>query len=146
LSPETFPPPSPPRRRKLAEAWLYDRICAEGGWNSGNPSVYGVPGNPLVIPTVWALLALRDYSDRPENVASLEWLEKNLAHVQGPGSLALARICLETYGRRWPMTAREPFSAYSATEFLQNIPVMAWMCIARDARRQWLMKAPREMA
>ena len=27
---------------------LYDRMCPGGGWNCGNPKVYGVAGEPLV--------------------------------------------------------------------------------------------------
>jgi hypothetical protein len=145
LSLETLLPGGAAQRRKLAEAMLYDRMCPGGGWNCGNPSVYGVPGDPLVIPTVWALLALRDYPDRRENVASLEWLERNLVHVEGPGSLALARICLEVYGRGWPMIGVGPCDSYRRNEFLRNIPVVAWMCLAWGGRRHWLMSASREM-
>ena len=69
-------PPSLARRQQLAEAMLYDRMCPGGGWNSGNPFVYGVAGEPLVGPTVWALLALQHRRDRAENQKSLEWLER----------------------------------------------------------------------
>jgi len=34
------------KRRQLAERMLYDRMCPRGGWNSGNPLVYGVAGVP----------------------------------------------------------------------------------------------------
>ena len=45
---------------------LYDRMCPGGGWNCGNPMVYGVPGEALIVPTVWALLALRDEPKKTE--------------------------------------------------------------------------------
>src|SRR5262249_15048500 len=53
------------KRISIAEKMLLDRMCPGGGWNCGNPMVYGVAGEPQVIPTVWALLALRD-SGAPE--------------------------------------------------------------------------------
>src|SRR5262244_362234 len=67
-------PAAAARRRKLAEGMLYDRMCSGGGWNCGNPQVYGIAGEPLVVPTVWALLALRNQAERSENVLSLDWL------------------------------------------------------------------------
>ena len=143
-SPRELLPPAAKRRRQMAEAMLYDRMCPGGGWNCGNPVVYGVPGDPLVIPTVWALLALRNRLDEPANAMSLKWLEKNLASVQGPGSLALARVCLETYGRRWPTAGPGLQGFYGRNEFLQSIPVMAWTCLAWSTERPWLTAASRE--
>ena len=83
----------------LATSLLYDRMCAGGGWNCGNPSVYGVAGEPLIVPTAFALLALRADPQRRENIESLEWLERSIANIQAAGSLAFARICLSAYGR-----------------------------------------------
>jgi hypothetical protein len=137
-------PNGAPRRRQLAEAMLYDRMCPGGGWNCGNPMIYGVPGEPLVIPTVWALLALRDYPERAENVLSLDWLEKDLENIHGPGSVALARICIEAYGRKWPASAPQLRDFHRKNEFLQNIPVIAWACLASGTREHWLAKASEE--
>jgi hypothetical protein len=126
------------KRRELAKALVYDRMCPGGGWNCGNPMVYGVPGEPVVEPTVWALLSLRDEADRPENVLSLEWLERNLSTFSGPGSVALAKICLETYGREWPVNAPSLADLHARNEFLGSVPVMAWTCLALSPRRRWL--------
>jgi hypothetical protein len=126
------------RRRELATAMLYDRICPGGGWNCGNPRVYGVPGEPLVIPTVWALIALRNNSTRRENTESLDWLERNVADIQSAGSLALARICLETHGRTWPTTAPTPSELFEKNRFLDNVQVVAWSCLALSPRLRWL--------
>ncbi len=131
-------PPAAARRRKLAEAMLRDRMCPGGGWNCGNPLVYGVAGEPLIIPTAWALLALRNQPERRENVLSLEWLEKNVANIQGPGSFALARLCLESYGRKWPDDAPGLRSFHQKNEFLNNIQVAAWSCLALSAKRPFL--------
>jgi len=72
------------KRRQLAERMLYDRICPGGGWNSGNPLVYGVAGVPRVGPTVWALLALRDDAERAEIQMSLDWLQGAYGTIHGP--------------------------------------------------------------
>src|SRR5258708_4398311 len=131
-------PPAAARRRKLAEAMLRDRMCPGGGWNCGNPLVYGVAGEPLIIPTALALLALRNQPERRENVLSLEWLEKNVANIQGPGAFALARLCLESYSRKWPDDAPGLRSFHQKNEFLNNIQVAALSCLALSAKRPFL--------
>jgi hypothetical protein len=117
---------------------LYDRMCPGGGWNCGNPMVYGVPGEALIVPTVWALLALRDEPTRPEFVMSLDWLEKNVGDVRGAGSRALARIGLEMCGRKWRATGATFADSYARNEFLQSVPVSAWACLAFSKQREWL--------
>jgi hypothetical protein len=131
-------PPEASRRRELATAMLYDRMCPGGGWNCGNPVVYGVAGEPLVIPTVWALIALRHNPTRPENVASLGWLERSIANIGSAGSLALARICMETYGRKWPADAPALSDLYERNQFLESVPVAAWCYLAMSVRSRQL--------
>lgn len=145
-SPEELLPAAAKRRQQLAVALLYDRMCPGGGWNCGNPLVYGVAGDPLVIPTAWALLALRDHPNRPEKAMSLEWLEGIVPSIHGPGSLALARICLESYGRSWPATTPDLRDLHRKNEFLQSTQVTAWVCLALTATRPWLMPALAEMS
>lgn len=142
-APKELLPSGATRRRQYARALLYDRMCPGGGWNCGNPMVYGVPGDPLVEPTAWALLALRDEPNRRENVMSLEWLQKNVSGVLGAGSLALGKICLEAFGKRWPVNAPDLTELYARTEFLGNVPVMAWTCLAISAPSAWLGTAER---
>ena len=137
-APNEMLPAGASRRREFGKALIYDRICPGGGWNCGNPMVYGVPGDPLAEPTVWTLLSLRDEPDRHENMISVEWLERNLAKLSGAGSVALARICLEMYGRTWPLTAPRLENLYSRNKFLESVPVMAWTCLALSPRSGWL--------
>jgi hypothetical protein len=92
-------------------------------------------------PTAWALLALRDHPERPENVMSLAWLENSVGSVQGAGSLALARICLEAYGLVWPANAPKLLDLYGKNEFLQSTQVAAWACLASSPRQNWLTAA-----
>lgn len=142
MSPGELLPRLAGRRQQLGEELLYDRMCPGGGWNCGNPRVYGVAGEPLVIPTAWALLALRKHSDRLENLLSLEWLEKNVSNLHGSGSVALAQICLETYGRTWPASAPDLRDMYRRNEFQRNVQVTAWACLALGPRANWLMLSP----
>ena len=122
--------PATAHRTKLAEAMLYDRMCAGGGWNTGNPLVYGAAGEAFVVPTAFSLLALRHCSERSENVLSLHWLESNVPEIRGLGSLALARLCLDAYGREWPKTAPDFPSLHQESELVQNIQVLAWCSLA----------------
>lgn len=142
LSPNGLLPTAAKRRQRLAEALLYDRMCPEGGWNCGNPLVYGVAGDPLVIPTSWALLALRRRPDRAEKSKSLEWLEKSIPKIQSAASLALARICVESYGRKWPAFAPDLSVFHRKNNFLQNVQVTAWACLAMTTSRPWLGGPP----
>ena len=125
-------------RRRLAERMLYDRMCPGGGWNSGNRLVYGTAGVPRIGPTVWALLALRDYRDRPENRQSLDWLEQAYPQIQGPGSLALAHLCLELHDRSVPALAPSLAALNSNNQFLGHTLVAAWAAISLRGRPRWL--------
>jgi hypothetical protein len=117
---------------------LYDRMCPGGGWNSGNPLVYGTAGIPRIGPTVWALLALQHCRDRAENLRSLDWLDHAYSQIQGPESLALAHLCLEFYDR--PVPALEPFLAAlnSNNQFLGHTLAAAWATISLGGRPRWL--------
>jgi hypothetical protein len=131
-------PSSAEKRRRLGEALLYDRMCLVGGWNCGNPEVYGVAGEPLVIPTAWALLALRHYPERLENIESLTWMEKNFAGIQAPGSYALAKVCLAAYGCNGIANRASASDLHARNESLGNIPVAAWTILASSKPRSWL--------
>ncbi len=97
--PEGLAPAGAAERRRMGEAILYDRMCPAGGWNLGNPKVYGVAGIPQVGPTAWALLALQEQVEREEIRRSLDWLMANANAMAGPSSLALAHVALEACER-----------------------------------------------
>jgi Prenyltransferase and squalene oxidase repeat len=130
-------------RKDLGERMLYDRICAGGGWNSGNPLVYGVTGEPRVIPTAWALLALKDHPDRAENRLSLDWLERTYQQIQGPGSLALAHLCLQVHNRPAPALETDATRLYERNQFFHDFLVTAWVSIALGPRPLWVDAPPR---
>ena len=129
LPPETLPPAAA-KRRQLAERMLFDRMCPGGGWNSGNPLVYGVGGVPRIGPTAWALLALRDHSGRAEIQMSLQWLEGAYGAIHGAASLAMAHRCLAAYGRRVPPLAPALAEPYSHNHFFGNVLTIAWVILA----------------
>jgi hypothetical protein len=121
------------RRRSLAERMLYDRMCPGGGWNSGNPQVYGVAGVPRILPTAWALLALADQASRKENQLSVAWLERNYGEIRGAASLALAHRCLAAYGRELPPLAPALTQLYARHKFFENTLTAAWVALATSS-------------
>ncbi|HEV2616977.1 MAG TPA: hypothetical protein VGU63_10250 [Candidatus Acidoferrales bacterium] len=130
--PQELLPQKAARRQQLAKSMLFDRMCPGGGWNCGNPRTYGVDGESLVIPTSLALIALREEQNRPEIAASRAWLKKSLANVHGSSSLALARLCLETFGEEHLITDERLVEAFSRNEFLRNTVVTSWHCLAQS--------------
>jgi hypothetical protein len=124
-------------RRAVATGLLYDRMCAGGGWNCGNPRVYGVDGDSLILSTCWALLALRDAPEHANRALSLEWLQKSFETIASPASLAVAQITLEHYGLPVP-SARRQLTDFSVPELaMQGTQVVAWAALALDASRAW---------
>jgi hypothetical protein len=138
------------KRLQIAERMLYDRMCPGGGWNAGNPKVYGVAGLPEIGPTAWALLALRNHADRRENQQSLAWLEQNWNRVPSPAAAALSCIALRAHGR--PATEihdaiRTATQAGDANEqTLWNVPALAWCALALSENQNWLARIATEGA
>jgi len=118
------------RRRALATSLLFDRMCPGGGWNAGNPVVYGAAGEPAIGPTVWALLAVRALPARREITLSLDWLERAAGELKSPASAALARICLRTHGRALPHNVNGLSELLDNNGFLSNVPVAAWVALS----------------
>jgi hypothetical protein len=129
------------RRIQLAEAMLYDRMSPGGGWNCGNPLVYGVPGEPQVCQTSWALLALRNHPDRSEVQKSLDWLEASWGRIESPGTLALAHIALDLFGRKPADVRTSLCSFYEKNEVLWNIPAVSATILAMSDKHEWLIRS-----
>jgi prenyltransferase/squalene oxidase-like repeat protein len=131
------------KRRALAASLLFDRMCPGGGWNAGNPVVYGAAGEPAVVPTALSLLALRNTQVRREITHSLDWLQRTGANIQSPGSLALTQICLRTHGRVQPGMAALG-KVLERSDFLDNTLVAAWTVLACGSDF-WLGKSAARM-
>lgn len=130
-------PKNAAKRQELAISLLYDRMCPGGGWNCGNPRVYGVDGDSLVLPTCWALLALRDAPEKPGRTLSIEWLQKEFTNIESAASLAVARMTLENYGIE-PPRAKCSFQDWSPADLAEvGVHVQAWVCLALDPARRW---------
>jgi hypothetical protein len=126
------------KRISIAQKMLLDRMCPGGGWNCGNPMVYGVAGEPQVVPTVWALLALRD-SGTPECKKSLDWLEANRGEVQSLASLALTKIGLDALGRSDPNLENSLAASFRDKDIsVVNVPSVAWTALAMSNKQKWL--------
>ena len=117
-------------------------MCPGGGWNAGNPVVYGAAGEPGVIPTVLSLLALRSVPVRGEITLSLDWLAGAAASIESPGSLALAQICLRAYGRSLSAGSAGLSAILQKSDFLENTLVAAWAVLASGSDF-WLGKPNR---
>jgi hypothetical protein len=130
--------PDAQRRREIAEAMLRDRMCPGGGWNCGNPKVYGVAGQPQVGPTVWSLIALRENPERPENRQSLDWLESSQESIASPESLALAHIGLGVYGRPNTALAESLRNVGASDTFPATVLGAAWTALAFSETHRWL--------
>ena len=129
-------PANASQRRELGVALLYDRMCPGGGWNCGNPRVYGVDGDSLVLPTCWALLALREAPEKPGRALSLAWLQKEFAKIESAASLAVARMTLENYGIEPP--AKRDLQDWTAQDLAQQgTQVLAWAFMALNPARRW---------
>ena len=130
------------KRIQMGEKMLYDRACPGGGWNAGNPLVYGVPGVPRISPTVWALLALRNHKDHAANLEGVEWLNQRYVGIRSSASLALAHLCLKVYGLAPASPEIQLDGLYSNNQFLQGIPVIAWASLALNGLPFWLGCTP----
>jgi hypothetical protein len=117
-------------RRRVGEALLYDRMCPGGGWNSGNPMVYGVGGIPQIGPTAWALLALQEHVEREENRRSLDWLAGRFDSISGSVSIALAHLALEVSGRPAPAFESKLETRFDSQGFLDYVPAFAQAAFA----------------
>ena len=131
-------PPQAARRMQLAEQMLYDRACPGGGWNAGNPLVYGVPGAPRIGPTAWALLALRQHPKHSAVLEGLEWLEEHYQNPRSAASLALTQLCLKAFSLPTRPIEDALYDFYRGSEFLQSVPVVAWASLALGELPRWL--------
>jgi hypothetical protein len=85
------------KRIHLGVDMLLDRACIDGGWNSGNTVVYGVPLRAHVEATAIALLALQDEPRSKLAQRSLVSLKKEADSVDSVSSLAWCILSLFVY-------------------------------------------------
>ena len=93
-----------------------------------------------MLPTCWALLALRDSPSREQKTLSLDWLTKTFSTIPSVASLAIARITLEAYGKELPKSHRCLHEMFDARAFLRTVQVVSWTSLALSPNRSWFPK------
>jgi hypothetical protein len=84
-------------RIRDGEALLWDRMCRGGGWNYGNPRIFGQDLWPYPDTTAWALIALQD-SRSAELAESLEVLRATAGESGSTMALSLGILALQLHG------------------------------------------------
>lgn len=85
-------------RAKTGISMLLDRRCIEGGWNAGNPVVYGSALPPHIEPTAVALLGLQGMPSA-ETVRSVDWLCREAGRQSSIEALSWSVLTLFLFGR-----------------------------------------------
>jgi hypothetical protein len=117
-------------RIQEAQAMLYDRMCANGGWNYGNSVVLGVDLPPYADVTALTLIALQDYRGSEPNAVSLAALRGMLAEVDSSLALAWATLCLTLYGDDTESLKRRLERRYRKRPFLVDTRSLALTLLA----------------
>jgi hypothetical protein len=125
----------PQARVDEGEKLLYDRECADGGWNYGNPEVLGDRLPPYPDSTAIALIALQD-RERERNQKSFQALRRLVDDPHASGlALALGSVCLSLYGEEPQAWRRRLAERYERTRFLGETRTLALASLAMtDAR------------
>jgi len=87
-------------RTRSGLAVIRDRAIPGGGWNMGNPIVFGTPLRPQPAPTGLALLALAHAGTTTEPTVgpAIEYLRSSLPETRAPGSLGWGMLGLRAWG------------------------------------------------
>ncbi len=112
------------------ERLLYDRMCADGGWNYGNTQVFDEPLPPYPETTALSLMALQEYQDAEPNQRSLQALRHMLGHVGSGLGLSLATLCFPLYGHDVSAWRTLLTRNYEQTGFLGETKTLALALLA----------------
>ena len=109
---------------------LFDRSCPDGGWNSGNGIVYGMPMPPHIDTSAIALLALRDESKSDLVTKSLGWLERESRDCKAPWSVAWSILAMHAYGS--PVREEQERLSAMSRDKVEDTATLAIAAIALD--------------
>jgi hypothetical protein len=112
-------------RIAIGESLLYDRVCRNGGWNFGNPHVYGKDLWPYVPTTACALMALQDHAEHPVVQKSRGEMRSDLQAEHSVLALSLAVICGRTYGENTSGLENDLIAQYSQAGPMAERDVLA---------------------
>ena len=117
-------------RIEHGESMIYDRMCADGGWNYGNSVVYGEKLWPYADITAIALIALQNHREAMENRLSLAALQKMLKKVYSGLALSWSAICYEIYGQDAADLRKLLIRGFETTGFLGESKSLALYILA----------------
>lgn len=121
-------------RIREGEQLLYDRMSDDGGWNYGNPKVFGVTLPPYADTTALALIALQHHRAEAANQLSLARLTAMIGELPSGLALSWAILCLSIYGQ--PVTAwrQRLIRLFRRSRFLGETRTMALALLALSDR------------
>lgn len=88
--------PGAPARLEEAERVMRDRACVDGGWNYGNPEVYGKNLPAHVPPTAVGVLALQDRTSDAMVQQAIAFLGREAGREGSTTALALSWLALSS--------------------------------------------------
>jgi hypothetical protein len=118
------------KRIRQGEMLIYDRMCAEGGWNYGNSKVLGDSLWPYPDITAVALIALQDHAASRANRLSLRALDTMMREVVSGLALSWGIICLSIYNRDTRDTEKLLAKSFEKTRFLGETKTLALAILA----------------
>ncbi len=134
-----IPCPGFAERVRLGEQFLYDRMCQDGGWNHGNPEVFGVPAPPYPDVTAIALMALHEHRRTTANERSLAVLDAMLGEGESGLTLALAILCLAAHERPVDSLRIRLAGLYRESRFLGETRTLSLALMAMSERPRILV-------
>lgn len=82
------------------EKMLLDRQCGDGGWNYGNPAVFGAKLPGFIPTTALATLALQGSAAANDAARrGLDFLQREIQNHRSALALSLTLLCLAAFGR-----------------------------------------------
>jgi hypothetical protein len=117
-------------RIRQGEMLIYDRMCDDGGWNYGNPKVFGDNLWPYPDITAVALIALQDHAENRGNQLSLHALDMMMREVISGLALSWGIICLSIYNQGTSESQKLLAKSFQKTRFLGETKTLALAILA----------------
>jgi hypothetical protein len=117
-------------RIRQGKMLIYDRMCDDGGWNYGNPKVFGDNLWPYPDITAVALIALHDHAQNRANQQSLRALDMMMREVVSGLALSWSIICLSIYNQDTWESQKLLAKSFQKTRFLGETKTLALAILA----------------
>jgi hypothetical protein len=110
-----------------AERVMRDRACVDGGWNYGNPEVYGKNLPAHVPPTAIGVLALQDRASDGMEQQAVAFLEREASREGSTTALALSWLALSSVKASAEPLVTPLVERLSIAEAMGNLAAVAQM-------------------